>query len=274
VQLAPPARAGYLLVARDMTDHDYAQAQLRERDTALSRAMRFALVGELATALTHELNQPITALVSYLRAVEILASPLELPDLRVKETLGKATREALRASDILKRLRDFYRGGTMNVSMIDMRILIADVVSAFSDRAARLGVEITQDVRVTFEVSSDRIQLQMVLHNLLANALDALSDSAPERRQVHISVSTKGERLTLTVEDTGCGVPSEIRNDLFKPFVTNKYDGMGLGLAISRSLLRSQGGELRLDASGGPPSDTAGARFVVELPLTLARSAA
>jgi C4-dicarboxylate-specific signal transduction histidine kinase len=76
------------------------------------------------------------------------------------------------------------------------------------------------------------------------------------------------------VEDTGCGVPPEIRGDLFKPFVTNKFDGMGLGLAISRSLLRSQGGELRLDSSDGAASGAAGARFLVELPLALARSAA
>jgi two-component system, LuxR family, sensor kinase FixL len=274
VRLDPPARAGYLLIARDMTDHDYAQTQLRERDTALARAMRFALAGELATALTHELNQPITALVSYLRAVEILAAPLEIQDLRVHETLRKATREALRASDILKRLRDFYRGGALNRAMIEIRPLIADVVSAFSDRAARLGVEFGQDIQVAHEVCVDRIQLQMVLHNLMTNALDALSDTAPGSRRVHITVSMEGERLRLTVEDTGCGVPPEIRRQLFEPFVTNKFDGMGLGLAISRSLLRSQGGELRLDASVSEEPGASGTRFVVELPLALVRNAA
>jgi two-component system sensor kinase FixL len=274
VRLDPPARAGYLLIARDMTEHDLAQTQLRERDTALARAMRFALAGELATALTHELNQPITALVSYLRAVEILAAPLEIQDSRVHETLRKATREALRASDILKRLRDFYRGGALNLAMIDVRQLVADVVSAFSDRASRLGVELTQDIRVTREVSVDRIQLQMVLHNLLTNALDALSNTPAGSRRVDIAVSMEGERLKLTVEDTGCGVPPEIRSQLFEPFVTNKYDGMGLGLAISRSLLRSQGGELRLDASGVEGSGPSRTRFVVELPLALERNAA
>jgi two-component system, LuxR family, sensor kinase FixL len=274
VRLDPPARAGYLLIARDMTEHDYALTQLRERDTALARAMRFALAGELATALTHELNQPITALVSYLRAVEILAEPLEIRDLRVRDTLHKATREALRASDIIKRLRDFYRGGALNRVMIEIHPLIADVVSAFSDRAARLGVEFSQDIRVAHEVSVDRIQLQMVLHNLLANALDALSDTPPGSRRVHITVSMEGERLRLMVEDTGYGVPPEIRSQLFEPFVTNKFDGMGLGLAISRSLLRSQGGELRLDASGSEDPGAHGARFVVELPVALALSAA
>jgi C4-dicarboxylate-specific signal transduction histidine kinase len=158
--------------------------------------------------------------------------------------------------------------------MIEIRPLIADVVSAFSDRAARLGVELSQDILVAHEVCVDRIQLQMVLHNLLANALDALADTAPGTRRVHITVSVEGERLRLMVEDTGYGVPPEIRSQLFEPFVTNKFDGMGLGLAISRSLLRSQGGELRLDAAGSEAPGAYGARFVVELPVALAQSAA
>jgi C4-dicarboxylate-specific signal transduction histidine kinase len=253
-----------------MTEYDRAQTQLRERDTALSRAMRFALAGELSTALTHELNQPITALVSYLRAVEILAAPIGERDARLNDTLLKATREALRASDILKRLRDFYRGGVVNVSVVDVEALFEEVLSAFADRATRLGVEFTQDIRVTREVATDRIQLQMVLHNLLANALDALADVAPGSRRVHLTVTTDDKQLRVIVADSGCGVDPEIRNRLFEPFVTSKFDGMGLGLAISRSLLRSQSGELRLDGSGAD-----GARFLVELPLTAhARTAA
>jgi two-component system sensor kinase FixL len=269
VRLDPPARAGYLLIVRDMTDHDYAQTQLRERDTALARAMRFAMAGELATAVTHELNQPITALVSYLRAVELLAAPLETLDSRLNETIHKTTREALRASDILKRLRNFYSGGAANVSVIDVPALIGEVISSFNDYAARLGADITRDIRLTREVCTDGIQLQMVLHNLLANALDALAEAAPGQRRVHIVVAAEGARLHVTVEDSGCGVPAEIRDRLFEPFVTRKRDGMGLGLAISRSLLRSQGGELRLDASGA-----GGARFLIDLPLGQPESAA
>lgn len=274
VRLDPPARAGYLLIARDMSEHDHAQAQLRERDTALARAMRFALAGELATALTHELNQPITALVSYLRAVEILSAPFGSGDERFAEAIRKATREALRASDIIKRLRDFYRGGALNVSLIDLRLLLAEVVSSFTDRAGRLGVEIVQDVRVAREIRTDRTQLQMVLHNLLANALDALSDSPPQDRRIHITIHTEDQRVIMMVEDNGCGVPPDIRSQLFEPFVTNKFDGMGLGLAISRSLLRSQGGELRLETSQADVPGATGARFVVELPLAVASNAA
>lgn len=269
VLLDPPARPGYLLIARDMTEHDHAQALLREREIALSNAMRFALAGELSAALTHELNQPITALVSYLKAVEILATPLETQDPRLIETLRKASREALRASDVIKRLRDFYRSGAIHLTVIDVESLVAEVLSPFADRAHRLGVNLTREIRITRQISADRVQLQMVLHNLLANALDAVADVPPDGRRVHMTVTTDDDRLRVTVEDSGRGVPTDILDQLFEPFVTSKANGMGLGLAISRSLLRSQGGELRLGASGAT-----GTRFLLELPITVHTMAA
>jgi two-component system sensor kinase FixL len=269
VRLNPPARPGYLLIARDMTENDRAQTQLRERDQALSRAMRFALAGELSSALTHELNQPITALVSYLKAAEILGGASAAHDPRLSETLHKATREALRASNVLKRLRDFYRGSVVEVAVVDIPALILEVLSSFADRAERLGVEITREIQVTRDVCTDRTQLQMVLHNLIGNALDAVADTVPGNRRVHVTVSTDGERLQVSVDDSGRGVLLDVRKQLFEPFVTSKVDGMGLGLAISRSLLRNQGGDLSLDESG-----VTGARFLVELPLTTRRSAA
>jgi signal transduction histidine kinase len=262
VRLNAPAREGYLLIVRDMTEHDRAQMQLRERDTALARAMRFALAGELATALTHELNQPITALVSYLKSVEILLEPLEMRDSRLIDTLHKAARESHRASDVIRRLRDFYSGAAANVSRVDIRVLVHGVLSAFTDRAARLDIEVTHDIRLAEEVCTDGIQLQMVLHNLIGNSIDALADGPSATRRVHITIAALQDTMRIVVEDTGPGVPEEIRSQLFEPFVTSKVDGMGLGLAISRSLLRSQGGELSLDSSL-----STGCRFVVELPL-------
>jgi C4-dicarboxylate-specific signal transduction histidine kinase len=114
----------------------------------------------------------------------------------------------------------------------------------------------------------------MVLHNLLSNALEALADSPAEDRRIIVTANMENQRVKLIVEDTGCGVSPEIRSQLFEPFVTNKFDGMGLGLAISRSLLRSQGGELRLDASDSDGSAAHGARFVVEFPVAAASHAA
>jgi C4-dicarboxylate-specific signal transduction histidine kinase len=137
------------------------------------------------------------------------------------------------------------------------------VLSAFADRAARLGAEVTREIGVIQEISADRIQLQMVLHNLVANALDAVADVEAGRRRVHVAVATQDGQLQVSVSDSGRGVLPEIQGRLFEPFVTSKLDGMGLGLAISRTLLRSQGGELRLDASVAGET-----RFSVELPLT------
>jgi two-component system, LuxR family, sensor kinase FixL len=162
----------------------------------------------------------------------------------------------------------------LNVTMIDIRVLLAEVISSFSDRAVRLGVRFTQDIRIAREVPADRTQLQMVLHNLLSNALEALADSPAGDRRIIVTATMEDQRVKLTIEDTGRGVSPDIRGQLFEPFVTNKFDGMGLGLAISRSLLRSQGGELRLDGSNDEGSRAGGARFVVELPLAAASNAA
>ena len=262
VRLTPPAPEGYLLIARDTSEQDQAQIQLRDRDAALSRAMRFALAGELATALTHELNQPITALVSYLKAAEILVGPSEMHDSRFIETLHKAQSEALRASGVLKRLREFYRGGAAEITPIDIGVLVRESLSTFADRATRMGVDLQLDIAGTQEINIDKIQMQMVLHNLLANALDAVADTDAASRRIEVVVTNTDLRLQVVVADSGHGVPSEILASLFEPFVTSKLDGMGLGLAISRSLMRGQGGELRLLSS-----TPAGTRFMLELPI-------
>jgi signal transduction histidine kinase len=156
--------------------------------------------------------------VSYLKAVEILAGPLETHDARLHETIQKATREALRASDIIKRLRDFYRSGAVHVALIDGEALVEEVIAPFADRATRLGVKITRDVQLPRKLPTDKIQLQMVLHNLLANALDALED-APGNRREHVTVALEGGRLRAIVEDSGRGVLPEIRAKLFGVFV-------------------------------------------------------
>lgn len=262
VRLTPPAPEGYLLIARDTTEQDQAQIQLRDRDAALSRAMRFALAGELAAALTHELNQPITALVSYLKAAEILVGPSETHDPRFIETLHKAKVEALRSSGVLKRLREFYRAGAAEITRVDVGALARESLAAFSDRAARMGVDLQLDIACAQEVSTDKIHLQMVLHNLLSNALDALADTDCGSRRIHVALTATDTRVQFVIADSGCGVPTEILGELFEPFVTSKADGMGLGLSISRSLMRSQGGELRLISS-----TPAGTRFMVELPI-------
>jgi len=239
--------------------------ELREREAALSRAMRFAVAGELASSLAHELNQPITALVSYLNASEILAStPPGQDDARLPATLRKAAHEAIRASDVLHRLRNLYIGGRSRRDPVDIGTLCTAVSSAFADRLrsanTRLQLAIADSVP---DIAGDETQLEIVLHNLIANAIDAATQSTGSERNIELRVLAAENAITMTVEDSGPGISPQLIAQLFEPFVTNKPDGMGLGLAISRSLVSAHGGEITC----GPGQRLGGARFTVTLPI-------
>lgn len=254
-----------LLLGSVVEERERAAAQLRERDAALARAMRFAVAGELASALAHELNQPITALVSYLRASAILADGSVGADDRLQATLGKAVHEGIRASEVLRRLRDFYQGGAVKTETIQVSSLCNAVAAAFEDRARRADATLSVVVdAATSTLQADGTQLEIILHNLVANALDAVAQS-PQPRRVRIEASQGAQAVRLSVEDSGPGIPGDLAGKLFEPFVTSKVDGMGLGLAISRSLIRARGGELSLEHS----RLLGGAAFIVLLPLDL-----
>ena len=261
-RLEPPAAPGFMLIVRDATERHAAEVQLRERDIALARAMRFAVAGELASALTHELNQPITAIVSYLRAAEIMAAPISGRDERLTETLGKAGRASIRAADVLRRLRDFYRGGAAKLERLSVGEVCSAMAQAFQERARRAGTRLSLELQPDLpDIDADRTHLEMVLHNLLTNALEAVSATEAEQRMVTLAARIDGTDILVTVDDSGPGIPPRAATRMFEPFFTTKPDGMGLGLAISRSLLRSQEAELSVTQS-----ELGGARFIIRLP--------
>jgi two-component system sensor kinase FixL len=264
-RLDAPAADGYILIIRDVTERLASEALLRERDTVLARATRFAVVGEFASALTHELNQPITALVSYLRASQILAAPVKDQDSRLIETLDKAAREAIRTSDALRRLRDFYWGGTRQLAAIDIEEVTTSVLKTYEDKLRQQSVHLHGSYEAPLPtIMADRTQIEMILHNLLTNALDAVSDCSESNREIAVTALRRDTDVLLTVEDSGAGIASEIAGNLFDPFVTTKPSGMGLGLAISRSLLRNHGGDLWTESG-----TCKGARFVMRMPIAI-----
>ncbi|MEO6081361.1 MAG: ATP-binding protein [Steroidobacteraceae bacterium] len=243
VSLDPPAHPGWLLIVRDATERLRAQNEAQERDRVMARAMRFAVAGELASSLAHELNQPITALVSYLRASQIMAAAGSDADDRLAGTLTKASNEAIRAAQVLHRLRDFYQGSTSPSARADVLQCCASVVELLGNRPQKQGVQLSIESPVAVPaVQADRIQVEMVLHNLISNALDALS--ATEAGKVLVTVSKDSGRVLIGVHDSGTGVSEDALPQLFEPFNTTKPDGMGLGLAISRNLVRANGGDL------------------------------
>jgi C4-dicarboxylate-specific signal transduction histidine kinase len=247
------------------TQRDTTLRQMRDQDAVLQRSLRFAVAGQLASALTHELNQPMTALLSYVRAAELMGEPLARADERLAGTLRKASVEAARAAAVLRRLREFYRGEAPRLESIDVLAVCAHVAGALQDRMRRGGVEFAMPaVEGLPAVMTDRTQLEIILHNLLTNSLDAfeLSGRGLQARRIQIWAEAQGWEVLLSIDDSGPGIASEVSGRLFEPFVTSKMSGMGLGLSLSRTFLRNQGGDLASE-----PSRFGGARFVIRLPL-------
>ncbi len=247
------------------SQRDTALRQMRDADAVLQRSLRFAVAGQLASALTHELNQPMTALISYVRASELMSAAQPGADVRLTTTLRKAGEEAVRAADVLRRLREFYRGEGARLEPTSATGVCARVVEALQDRMRRGAVEFElQDEHGLPKVMVDRTQLEIVIHNLLTNSLDAfdaLPARRPHARRIAITAEKHGTDVLLSVDDSGPGIAPSVTERLFQPFVTSKVSGMGLGLSLSRTFLRHQGGDLWCE-----PSRLGGARFIVRLP--------
>jgi C4-dicarboxylate-specific signal transduction histidine kinase len=246
------------------TQRDTALRQMRDQDAVLQRSLRFAVAGQLASALTHELNQPMTALISYVRSSEIMSEAQPGTDPRLPATLRKASEEAARAGDVLRRLREFYRGQGARLEPTDALTVCARVTDALQDRMRRNLVECTlHDPGGLPHVMIDRTQLEIVVHNLLVNSLDAFaaqSAGRAEPRRIEVTGESQGTDVLIAVDDSGPGIAASVIEKLFEPFVTSKISGMGLGLSLSRTLLRHQGGDLWCE-----PSRLGGARFVIRL---------
>ncbi|MFZ9871574.1 MAG: ATP-binding protein [Steroidobacteraceae bacterium] len=241
------------------------EKQLRDSEANLARASRAATTGELASTLAHELNQPMTALVSYLRASEIMMADGSRNDARLAPTLRKAADEALRASDILRRLRNFYAGRDPQLESLELSPIVEKLVEALR-RSERTGVEsivLRMDPALP-NVHADRVFIEVILSNLIANALDATAERPDP--VIEITAHESEKSVHLSVDDNGRGMSEQIRRDLFKAFVTSKSDGLGVGLAVSRSLAEACGGELHL-----AESSLGGAKFEFVLPIDTER---
>ncbi len=246
------------------TQHDSTLGQMRQQDAALQRSMRFAVAGELASALAHELNQPMTAVVSYVRAAELMSnSSAAQADSRLPGTLHKAGEQAGRAAAVLQRLREFYQGEGARLELTDPLMVCARVANALQDRMRRSAVEFQMRGVGLPSVMVDRTQLEIVIHNLLTNSLDAfdaLPASGPRPWRIEVAAEVRGTDVLIRVDDSGPGILSGLTQRLFEPFVTSKISGMGLGLSLSRTLLRHLGGDLWSE-----PSRLGGASFVIRL---------
>lgn len=244
-----------------VTQRKRVETRLEEKQAALNQALQLAAVGEMTSALAHELSQPVAALSRYLGACGVLAADDRNREL-LQDTLRKANAEASRASDVVLRLRDFYRRGAVEIVTVEPMSLIESATRIAQSRAQRAGTQvIVRSPHPLPGVAVDVLQVETALLNVLNNAIDALSEM-PAPRIVVVSAGLSARGVAIVVTDNGPGVDPQIAARLFEPFNTSKGTGMGMGLAISRSLLRASGGDLVLNESAG-----GGTSFTIMLPL-------
>jgi len=250
-----------LILGTVVTERQRAELHLRRQQAELSRMARLTTAGALGSAIVHEIAQPLATIATYAHAWRaIYASDPTATEL-LSGTIGKIETEAARAGAIVHNLRNALVGGEASVVSVDVPDLTRNVVALLADEAKSHGAEISIQTLPVPTVSADRLQIEQVLLNLIRNAIEATADGAPASRRVWIRVRPVGRDVEVGVEDTGSGVRADIADQLFQPFVTVKPSGMGLGLLLSREIVRVYGGDLWFDKTR-----TNGALFVFRLP--------
>ena len=238
------------------------EERLLRREADLNQALRLAAAGEMAQALAHELNQPLSALANYAQASRMMLTDLGRHGPLLADTLNKIADEAGRAGQVVHRLREFFRGGTVRMETLTVAELIEEGIAPLHKRAARFGVDLNVALPASLpDVSADRVQIATVLLNLVNNAIDALRKAGTAEPQIDIEAELLASgTIRICATDNGPGIAQEIQERLFQPFATSKPEGMGLGLAISRTLVEAHGGTLEL--AGHRPT-----RFCFTLPV-------
>jgi two-component system, LuxR family, sensor kinase FixL len=254
---------GVLCSGDDVTDSRRAEREATEARERMMHVSRLATMGEMASGISHELNQPLTAIANYAQAsVRLMASTN--PDLAdVREALQQIAGQALRAGEIIRRLRSLVRKQQTQREQADINELIKEL-----DALARADARVS-DVRITLNLAAevpslslDCVQIQQVLLNLLRNSIDALESIPIDQRDVVIRTGIdSGGDVFVEIADTGAGVADDMLPNLFAPFATNKSQGTGLGLAISRTIVEAHQGRLEFRAN-----NPRGAVFVMTLP--------
>jgi two-component system sensor kinase FixL len=248
----------------DITQRQQVELRLQDLQSELAHVGRISEMASLASSLAHELNQPLTAVTNYCEAARDLvpADSANERDALLREAVDSAAAEALRAGQIVRRLREFVSGGESARQQESLARLVteANALALVGSREHGIEVQVELDPNADL-VFVDRIQIQQVLTNLIRNAIDAMADRDARSLAICSSAGPQGF-VTVTVEDTGSGISEEMAERLFQPFVTSKAMGMGVGLSICRTIIESLGGRIWFE-----PREGGGTIFHFTLPI-------
>jgi two-component system sensor kinase FixL len=247
----------------DITQAQQAEARLQDLQAELAHVGRVSEMATFASSLAHELNQPLTAISNYCEgAADLLSGKGEVDEIEAaREALKEAAIQAIRAGEIVRRMRDFISHGHTEFRLESLPKLIteANALALVGSQEQGIDVQVNLDAQAG-QVFVDRVQIQQVLFNLIRNAIEAMGDSAVRSLAISTAAQPKGF-ITIRVEDTGPGIREAIAPQLFKPFVTSKKTGMGIGLSICRTIVEAHGGRIWCD-----PAPEGGTIFQFTLP--------
>jgi two-component system sensor kinase FixL len=247
---------------RDLTERQQTEEQLHELQTELARLSRLTAMGEMASTLAHEINQPLSAISNYLQGCNRLLEPVEHANVaRIRDALAETTKQTLRAGHIIRRLREFVARGETEKRPENLSKLIEEASALALVGAREVGVKtVFSFASHTDTVLVEKVQIQQVLLNLMRNAIEAMQGC--ERKELVVATSvSNGDKIMVSVTDTGGGLSEEIAGRLFQPFVTTKPAGMGVGLSISKRIVEAHGGEMWAESN---PSGGAIFRFTLQ----------
>ena len=233
---------------QEITERKRAEDQSRKHQEELAHVQRIATMGEMATGLAHEINQPLTAVVNYSRACLMLIDSGSQDTDKLRVAMKEVAENGFRAGQIIHRLRDFVRKRESRRSKLDINQVIKVVVAFLEDEARNHDITIRLNLADSLpNIMADPIQIEQVLLNLIKNSFDSLRNNRSTRREVIInSVSLQPTAVEVSIIDTGPGFSPETSKQLFEPFYTTKPQGLGMGLSISRSIIEAHGGQIRI----------------------------
>ncbi|MDP3851357.1 MAG: ATP-binding protein [Luteolibacter sp.] len=240
-----------------------AEQRVEQMRAEIQRSARASVLGEIAAALAHEINQPLTAILSNAQAARRFISQGEAGSAEIHAILDDIIRDDKRASEVILSLRAMLTDSPMPHEPHSLNELVSEVGAFLGKEMAGAGIELKLDLHPSLpEVRVARVEIQQLLHNLILNATHAMRDMPPGRRRILIHTDIRGSSVKVRVRDQGCGISPEHMDRIFEPFHTTRPDGLGMGLAICRRIAEAHGASLVAHNA-----ESAGAEFVFSLPL-------
>jgi two-component system, LuxR family, sensor kinase FixL len=251
-------------VVRDITESRLARDEAQELRRELAHTGRVSLLGQLASSLAHELSQPLGAILRNTEAAELMLMVPDIDREELQEVVADIRRDDHRAGLVIERMRSLLKGRQLELLPVALDGVVEDVLALVHADSDSRHVKIECQLETSLpKVQGDRVHLSQVLLNLILNAMDAVTDLTPDRRHVTVGAARNGHQtIELYVADAGDGIPPEAMNQVFEPFFTTKPAGMGMGLAITRSIVERHGGQISVSNRAGR-----GARFSITLPI-------